>query len=62
MAQSINVTFKNDDKEMKLYMEAVSHSGRVCWIKDCIKFYINYGHMEKKLKEMIGNEGVNYEK
>jgi len=56
MAQSINVTFKNDDAEIKLYMEAISHSGRVCWVKDCIKFYMNYGHMEKKLKQLFEDE------
>ncbi|MBU3098403.1 MULTISPECIES: hypothetical protein [Clostridium] len=56
MAQCINVSFKNNDKEMKMYMEAVSHSGRVNWIKDCIKFYMNYGHMEKQLKELLEKE------
>lgn len=56
MAQSINVTFKNDDEEIKLYMEAISHSGRVCWVKDCIKFYMNYGHLEKKLKKISEQE------
>ncbi|MBX4266516.1 hypothetical protein [Clostridium estertheticum] len=56
MAQCINVSFKNNDEEMKMYMEAVSHSGRVNWIKDCIKFYMNYGHMEKQLKELLGKE------
>lgn len=52
MALGINVTFKNNDEEIKMYMEAISHTGRVNWIKDCIKFFMNYGHLEKELKEM----------
>ena len=56
MAQAINVTFKNNDEEIKMYMEAVSHTGRVNWIKDCIKFYMNYGHMEKKIKQLLDGE------
>lgn len=56
MATVINVTFKNDDKEMKLYTEANSHSGKVGWVKDCIKFYMDYGQFEKKLKVMLSNE------
>jgi len=65
MAQYINISFKNNDVEMKMYLEAITHSSRVNWIKDCIKFYMNYGHMEKKLKEMLENEnlkGASYEK
>lgn len=55
MAQAINVTFKNNDEEIKMYMEAISHTGRVNWIKDCIKFYMNYGHLEKELKQLALN-------
>jgi len=58
MAQAINVTFKNNDEEIKMYMEAVSHTGRVNWIKDCIKFYMKYGHMEKKLKQLFEEENT----
>jgi hypothetical protein len=47
MAQCINVTFKNNEEEVKLYLEAVSHSSRVNWIKDCMKFYMEYDHFEK---------------
>lgn len=51
MSQSINVTFKNTQEEILMYCEAVSHSSRVNWIKDCIKFYMEYGHLEKELKQ-----------
>ena len=53
MAQCINVTFKNNEEELKMYLEAVSHSSRVNWIKDSIKFYMNYGHLEKELKKLV---------
>ena len=53
MAQCINVTFKNNEEELKMYLEAVSHSSRVNWIKDGIKFYMNYGHLEKELKKLV---------
>ncbi|MBU3112019.1 hypothetical protein [Clostridium lacusfryxellense] len=56
MSASIKVTFKEDDKEMRMYSEAISHSGKVCWIKDCINFYMNYGHFEKKLRAMLTDE------
>ena len=52
MAQCINLTFKNNDKELKMYLEAMSHSSRVNWIKDCIEFYMTYGHLEKELKQL----------
>jgi len=58
MATCINVTFKFNDEEMKMYMEAISHTGRVGWIKDCIKFFMNYGHLERQLKEMIRGEST----
>jgi len=53
MAMCINLTFKSNDEELKLYLEAVGHSSKGNWIKDCIKFYMAYGHLEKQLKEMI---------
>lgn len=53
MSVSINVTFKNSDIEQKLYVEAQSHSSPVNWIKDCIKFYMKYGHLEKELKQSL---------
>lgn len=56
MAASINVTFKSDEKEMKMYSECISHSGRVCFIKDCICFFIKYGHLERELKHMLEQE------
>lgn len=56
MAESINVTFKNNEEEIKLYTEAISHSSRVNWVKDCIKFYMKYGHLEKQLKKMLEQE------
>jgi len=52
MATAINVTFKNNEQEMKLYLEAISHSGRVCWIKDCIEFYMKYNHLEKEIEKL----------
>ncbi|MBZ9633102.1 MULTISPECIES: hypothetical protein [Clostridium] len=58
MAQAINVTFKNDDEEIKMYMEAISHTGRVTWIKDCIKFYMEYGHMKNILRKMLEEENI----
>jgi len=57
MSQCINVSFKNTESEMLMYVEAVSHSGRVNWIKDCISFYMKYGHMEKQLKQLLEKEG-----
>ena len=56
MAQCINLTFKNNEEEILLYVEAVSHSSRGNWIKDCMKFYLKYGHLEKKLKQLIEKE------
>ncbi|MBZ9688400.1 hypothetical protein G9F72_018890 [Clostridium estertheticum] len=56
MATAINVTFKSDEIEMKMYSECISHSGRVCFVKDCISFFMKYGHMEKQLKEMLAQE------
>jgi len=56
MAVCINVSFKNNDEEMRLYAEAVSHSSRVNWIKDCISFYMKYGHLEKKIKQLLETE------
>jgi hypothetical protein len=53
MTMAINVTFKNNENEIKLYLEAMSHSSRVNWIKDCIKFYMQYGHLEKELKQTL---------
>lgn len=53
MSQSINVSFKNNDTEQKQYLEAQSHSSPVNWIKDCIKFYMEYGHLEKELKQTL---------
>lgn len=53
MSVSINVTFKNSDIEQKIYIEAQSHSSPVNWIKDCIKFYMQYGHLEKELKQTL---------
>lgn len=56
MAQCINLTFKNSEKELNMYLEAMSHSSRGNWIKDCIEFYMNYGHLEKQLIQMLENE------
>ena len=57
MATGINVTFKNNDEEMKMYIECINHTSRVGFIKDCIKFYMTYGHLERQLKELI--QGTN---
>jgi len=56
MATCINLTFKNNDDEIQMYMECISHSSRGNYIKDAIKFYMNYGHLEKELKQLALNE------
>ena len=53
MSTYINVSFKNTDEEMQMYMEAINHSSRVGYIKDCIKFYMTYGHLEKELRKLV---------
>ena len=52
MAAVINLTFKSNDEEMQMYMEAINHTSRNGWIKDCIKFYMTYGHLEKELRKL----------
>lgn len=58
MATCINLTFKNNNQEMALYVEALSHSSRGNWIKDCISFYMKYGHMERQLKQLAEEENA----
>jgi len=56
MATCINTTFKNNDEEMQIYLECINHTSRVGFIKDCIKFFMKYGHLEKQLKILIEND------
>jgi len=56
MAQSIKVTYKNNDEEINMYMDAMNHAGQAAYMKDCQKFYMTYGHLEKKLKQLLQDE------
>lgn len=58
MATCINVTFKNNNQEMALYVEALSHYSRGNWIKESMNFFMKYGHMERQLKEMLAQENA----
>ena len=53
MSQYINVSFKNSEKEIQMYIEAVSHSGRVNWIQRLHKFLYEIRSHGKTIKTTI---------
>ncbi|WP_196760164.1 hypothetical protein [Clostridium sporogenes] len=51
MALKINTSFKENDEEMKLYLQVISNSDKSAFIKEALKFYIKYRHMLPTLEQ-----------
>lgn len=41
MAKKINVSFKENDRDITLYLECSSRGDKSNFIKDCVEFYVN---------------------
>ena len=52
----IQVSFKNNDNENKLYQEVMKAYGKSAFIKECIRFYLDNKDIKLPTKEEIRNE------
>ena len=52
----IQVSFKNNDNENKLYQEVMKAYDKSAFIKECIRFYLDNKDMKLLAKEEIRNE------
>ena len=52
----IQVSFKNNDNENKLYEEVMKAYDKSAFIKDCIRFYLDNKDMKLPTKEECKNE------
>ena len=59
MAIKINTSFKETDEDMKIYLEIQSHSDKSSFIKDAVKFYIKYRHMETMIAQEYAKSNKN---
>jgi hypothetical protein len=57
MAKRIPLSFKENDRDMKLYSYIMKESDRSCFIKKAIEFYID--HLNSK--SVIANNQMNFE-
>lgn len=57
-ANRINTSFKNTDEDMKLLAEVNSYSDKSAFIKDALRFYIKYRHLETILQDLIKKEQI----
>ena len=46
----LNLSFKNNDKDMKLYMSLPSKGEISEYIKDALRFYQRYRHLEYEIE------------
>lgn len=47
----VQVSFKNNDKELKLYDEVMRVYDKSAFIKECIRFYLDNKDMKLQTKE-----------
>ena len=52
----IQVSFKNNDNENKLYQEVMKAYDKSTFIKECIRFYLDNKDMKLPTKEESKNE------
>ena len=52
----IQVSFKNNDNENKLYQEVMKAYDKSAFIKECIRFYLDNKDMKFPTKEESKNE------
>ena len=52
----IQVSFKNNDTENKLYQEVMKAYDKSAFIKECIRFYLDNKDVKLLAKEEIRNE------
>lgn len=52
----IQVSFKNNDKELKLYDEVMRAYDKSAFIKECIRFYLDNKDMKLSTEEESRNE------
>ena len=52
----IQVSFKNNDNENKLYQEVMKAYDKSAFIKECIRFYLDNKDVKLLAKEEIRNE------
>ena len=52
----IQVSFKNNDNENKLYQEVMKAYDKSAFIKECIRFYLDNKDVKLPTKEEIRNE------
>ena len=52
----IQVSFKNNDNENKLYQEVMKAYDKSAFIKECIRFYLDNKDAKLPVKEEIRNE------
>ena len=52
----IQVSFKNNDNENKLYQEVMKAYDKSAFIKECIRFYLDNKNVKLPTKEEIRNE------
>lgn len=41
MAKKLNISFKDNEMDMKLYIEIIKHTDKSAFVKEAIQFYIN---------------------
>lgn len=52
MAKVIPVSFKENDEDMKLYVQLMKKSDKSCFIKDAVRFYMEYHENKNKPTKM----------
>ena len=52
----IQVSFKNNDNENKLYQEVIKAYDKSAFIKECIRFYLDNKNVKLPTKEERKNE------
>lgn len=52
----IQVSFKNNDKELKLYDEVMKAYDKSAFVKECIRFYLDNKDIKLPTKEESRNE------
>lgn len=59
MSKKINTSFKENDEDMKLYLTVMGANDRSAFIKDALKFYLKYRHLELYLEQLEQQQRIN---
>ena len=57
MAKKLSISFKENDKEIQMYLDIKSRPDASAFVKEALQFYKKYAHYKFKLEELEEEKG-----